>query len=67
MPVIISCCLARMTRIVSIQQSAMAFFLSVPLFLGMRNDIEIPCLFPPRLGLCVYSCLRACICERLGP
>lgn len=29
----------------------------------MRNDIEIPCLLPPCLGLCVYTCL----CERWGP
>lgn len=30
----------------------------------MRNDIEIPCLLPPCLGRCVYSCLCEPVCVR---
>lgn len=43
-----------------------AFFVSVPLFLGMRNDIEIPRLPSPCQGLCVYSCFPARLYESGG-
>lgn len=50
-----------MITIVAYTTKCDGFFLSVPLFLAMRNDNEIPCLFPP----CLSSVFTA-VCEPLG-